>query len=255
MNGGRQFAIRNRPCPSLRMMVAISGTHGWFFPGSDFSLVLPIETRKTKQGEVPAPWENCVEMGACRTASVPSRSVLTSGGFATTATAYGTVPKFTGGTMEMECAGGLIGNRSAPVSPHAFYHAGNDRNNPEILLGVTSESIPDGDELAFQKDPDLAADPRRAPSGSAARARAARVRVAVPGSLFPVGGPEMEGLLAGGEPNPAEIRLGYPFLLLAVRSWETTGGPGESRTPDQRFRKPLLYPSELQAPGFLFLPD
>src|ERR1700752_5147474 len=25
------------------------------------------------------------------------------------------------------------------------------------------------------------------------------------------------------------------------------GGPGESRTPDQRFRKPLLYPSELQA--------
>src|ERR1700690_4224685 len=25
------------------------------------------------------------------------------------------------------------------------------------------------------------------------------------------------------------------------------GGPGESRTPDKRFRKPLLYPSELQA--------
>jgi hypothetical protein len=25
------------------------------------------------------------------------------------------------------------------------------------------------------------------------------------------------------------------------------GGPGESRTPDTRFRKPLLYPSELQA--------
>jgi hypothetical protein len=24
------------------------------------------------------------------------------------------------------------------------------------------------------------------------------------------------------------------------------GGPGESRTPDLRFRKPLLYPSELQ---------
>ena len=24
-------------------------------------------------------------------------------------------------------------------------------------------------------------------------------------------------------------------------------GPGESRTPDKRFRKPLLYPSELQA--------
>jgi hypothetical protein len=24
------------------------------------------------------------------------------------------------------------------------------------------------------------------------------------------------------------------------------GGPGASRTPDQRFRKPLLYPSELQ---------
>ena len=27
-----------------------------------------------------------------------------------------------------------------------------------------------------------------------------------------------------------------------------SGGPGESRTPDKRFRKPLLYPSELQAP-------
>ena len=26
-----------------------------------------------------------------------------------------------------------------------------------------------------------------------------------------------------------------------------SGGPGESRTPDTRFRKPLLYPSELQA--------
>jgi hypothetical protein len=26
-----------------------------------------------------------------------------------------------------------------------------------------------------------------------------------------------------------------------------SGGPGESRTPDKRFRKPLLYPSELQA--------
>ena len=24
------------------------------------------------------------------------------------------------------------------------------------------------------------------------------------------------------------------------------GGPGQSRTADQRFRKPLLYPSELQ---------
>jgi hypothetical protein len=28
-----------------------------------------------------------------------------------------------------------------------------------------------------------------------------------------------------------------------------SGGPGESRTPDTRFRKPLLYPSELQAPS------
>src|ERR1700691_2071641 len=28
---------------------------------------------------------------------------------------------------------------------------------------------------------------------------------------------------------------------------EEAGGPGESRTPDKRFRKPLLYPSELQA--------
>ena len=26
-----------------------------------------------------------------------------------------------------------------------------------------------------------------------------------------------------------------------------TGGPGETRTPDLRFRKPLLYPTELQA--------
>ena len=29
---------------------------------------------------------------------------------------------------------------------------------------------------------------------------------------------------------------------------ERNGRPGGSRTPDQRFRKPLLYPSELQAP-------
>jgi hypothetical protein len=27
---------------------------------------------------------------------------------------------------------------------------------------------------------------------------------------------------------------------------ENNGGPGQSRTADQRFRKPLLYPSELQ---------
>ena len=32
-----------------------------------------------------------------------------------------------------------------------------------------------------------------------------------------------------------------------LRLLEKDGGPGESRTPDQRFRKPLLYPSELQA--------
>src|ERR1700722_14352609 len=32
-----------------------------------------------------------------------------------------------------------------------------------------------------------------------------------------------------------------------LRSNKTNGGPGESRTPDTRFRKPLLYPSELQA--------
>ena len=32
-----------------------------------------------------------------------------------------------------------------------------------------------------------------------------------------------------------------------VRGVQRTGGPGETRTPDQRFRKPLLYPSELQA--------
>ena len=30
------------------------------------------------------------------------------------------------------------------------------------------------------------------------------------------------------------------------------GGPGESRTPDKRFRKPLLYPSELQALGVFY---
>jgi hypothetical protein len=30
---------------------------------------------------------------------------------------------------------------------------------------------------------------------------------------------------------------------------DKNGGPGESRTPDTRFRKPLLYPSELQARG------
>ncbi len=31
------------------------------------------------------------------------------------------------------------------------------------------------------------------------------------------------------------------------QSNEMNGGPGETRTPDTRFRKPLLYPSELQA--------
>ena len=30
--------------------------------------------------------------------------------------------------------------------------------------------------------------------------------------------------------------------------WRWDGGPGQSRTADQRFRKPLLYPSELQGP-------
>ena len=38
----------------------------------------------------------------------------------------------------------------------------------------------------------------------------------------------------------------------STQAWMTevnqkAGGPGESRTPDKRFRKPLLYPSELQA--------
>ena len=34
--------------------------------------------------------------------------------------------------------------------------------------------------------------------------------------------------------------------------YKKNGGPGESRTPDKRFRKPLLYPSELQALGVFY---
>jgi Phage integrase family len=39
-----------------------------------------------------------------------------------------------------------------------------------------------------------------------------------------------------------------PMLPSFPKFFKKNGGPGESRTPDTRFRKPLLYPSELQAP-------
>jgi hypothetical protein len=34
----------------------------------------------------------------------------------------------------------------------------------------------------------------------------------------------------------------------ALASVKCDGGPGRSRTADQRFRKPLLYPTELRGP-------
>jgi hypothetical protein len=35
----------------------------------------------------------------------------------------------------------------------------------------------------------------------------------------------------------------------ALLSYRKNGGAGEARTPDLRFRKPSLYPSELQPQG------
>src|SRR5215831_2742912 len=36
---------------------------------------------------------------------------------------------------------------------------------------------------------------------------------------------------------------------IRTQNEQCDGGPGQSRTADQRFRKPLLYPSELRGPG------
>jgi hypothetical protein len=38
----------------------------------------------------------------------------------------------------------------------------------------------------------------------------------------------------------------YPNQVTETLVRIVHGGPGQSRTADQRFRKPLLYPSELQ---------
>lgn len=62
--------------------------------------------------------------------------------------------------------------------------------------------------------------------------------------------------LAVPDPGEEQVRLaallrsGHPEsegFELAI-SEKRTGGPGETRTPDLRFRKPLLCPTELQAP-------
>src|SRR6516165_9428505 len=42
-------------------------------------------------------------------------------------------------------------------------------------------------------------------------------------------------------------------LRNALAIWD--GGPGQSRTADQRFRKPLLYPSELRGRFYKVIPD
>ena len=49
--------------------------------------------------------------------------------------------------------------------------------------------------------------------------------------------------------NVQRVHLANPSTKTQVLCQQKglDGGPGESRTPDQRFRKPLLYPSELQA--------
>jgi hypothetical protein len=39
---------------------------------------------------------------------------------------------------------------------------------------------------------------------------------------------------------------GIPSRLTNTLSLRWDGGPGRSRTADQRFRKPLLYPTELR---------
>ena len=45
---------------------------------------------------------------------------------------------------------------------------------------------------------------------------------------------------------PFAITAGSYLALPPSGGKQTDGGPGQSRTADQRFRKPLLYPSELQ---------
>jgi hypothetical protein len=44
----------------------------------------------------------------------------------------------------------------------------------------------------------------------------------------------------------ANGRLRHPLPLTSLPSLSWDGGPGQSRTADLRFRKPLLYPSELR---------
>ena len=52
-------------------------------------------------------------------------------------------------------------------------------------------------------------------------------------------------ITAQSAPNTGGNILPTPRKSLQSK-WDT-GGPGETRTPDLRFRKPLLCPSELQA--------
>ena len=43
-----------------------------------------------------------------------------------------------------------------------------------------------------------------------------------------------------------------PLPLTSAFAFRWSGGPGQSRTADQRFRKPLLYPSELRGRSLYF---
>jgi hypothetical protein len=40
------------------------------------------------------------------------------------------------------------------------------------------------------------------------------------------------------------------MLVLRIEKFKWSGGAGEIRTRDNRFRKPMLYPSELQPRNF-----
>src|SRR5512135_2014737 len=59
----------------------------------------------------------------------------------------------------------------------------------------------------------------------------------------PAGGRLPASRHRGGRTREPRDPLGAP----ADGEGRLTGGPGETRTPDTRFRKPLLYPPELRA--------
>ncbi len=48
-----------------------------------------------------------------------------------------------------------------------------------------------------------------------------------------------------------DLKQKYPFRVLSFQ----TGAPGEIRTPDTWFRRPVLYPAELRALTIYILTD